>query len=106
MPITEVVVAAHADVCDVGGAAVQDVGVRRRHVAVCAGDQADAAVERVAHRHLLAGRLGVDVGDDAVDRVAEAMVAQRAFGRGERIVERIHEQPAHHLQHHHPARRR
>ena len=44
----------------------QHPGVGGRHVGVGAEDGGDAAVEVPAHRHLLAGHLGVEVDDDAV----------------------------------------
>ena len=65
-----IVVAAHAGVGDVGGAAGQDAVVGGRHVRVGADDEGRPAVEVVAERLLLARRLGVDVDHDGVGDLA------------------------------------
>ena len=78
--------AGHADVGDVGGAARQHPGVGGGHVGVGAEDGRDAAVEVPAHRHLLAGHLGVEVDEERVG-VAVEPVEQRV-GLGERRARR------------------
>ncbi len=69
---------------------------------VGADGQADAAVDEMAERLFLAGRLGVEIDDRRV-----AADAQRAGGEFlgdalERIVEGVHEHPAEHIDHQHP----
>ncbi len=62
---------------------------------VGADDQRHPAVEKMPHRQLFAGRLAVDVDDDGMDVGAEPVRLQRLGDAGERIVERVHEQPRH-----------
>jgi hypothetical protein len=50
----------------------------------------------MTHRHLLGGRLAVEIDDDGLD-VRKRMRGDRSLDRGEGIVERIHEQPRHHI---------
>ena len=83
-----VVVAAHAGIGLVGGAAGQDGVVGGGHVGVGADDEADAAVEAVRVGELLAGGLGVEVGDDGLDAGAELVAGQQLGGAAERAVER------------------
>ncbi len=49
----------------------------------------------MADRHLLARRLGVDVDDDRGRPGAERVIGEDRREPGERVVERVHEQPAH-----------
>ena len=66
MPMTEFVVAGHADVGHEGGAARQDAVVGGRRMGMGADHEAGAAVGEIAHRLLLAGRLAMHVDDDGV----------------------------------------
>ena len=56
---------------------------------------ADAAVEVIGERLLLARRLGVDVDEDRVGDLAQRRRLERPVDDREGIVERVHEQPAH-----------
>ena len=58
-------------------------------------DEAGAAVAEIAHRLLLARRLGVHVDDDGVGALPQRTGGQLAIDRGEGIVERVHEDAAH-----------
>ena len=98
-----IVVAGHADVGDVGGAARQDLVVGGRHVGVAADHERSAAVGEVAERRLLAGRLGMDVDHDRVGRSAERMLREFGVERAERVAVGAHEQATDHLQHQHLA---
>ena len=95
------VVAGHADIGHEGGAAGQDALVGGRHMGVGADHEARAAVGEIAHRLLLAGRLGMHVDDDGVGVAAERAGGEFALDRGERIVERVHEDAAHGVDHQH-----
>ena len=68
---------------------------------VGADDEAGAAVEVVAEGLLLAGRLGVDVDHDGVGRRPERAGGDLALHGGERIVHRVEEDAAHHVDHQH-----
>ena len=81
-PITPPRGPGHPDVGDVGGAARQHPGVRRRNVRVRPDHRRHAAVEVPAHPHLLAGRLGVHVDEHVVDLALERV--QRRVGLAER----------------------
>ena len=72
-----------------------------RRVGVGADHEARAAIAEKAERLLLAGRLGMDVDDDGVGGLAQRARHQLAVGGGERIVERIHENAAHGIDHQH-----
>ncbi len=65
------------------------------HVRMRADHEARAAVTVMAHRLLLAGRLGMDVDDDGVGGIPERAGGKLALQRGEGVVERVHEQAAH-----------
>ncbi len=75
--------AGHADVGDEGGAFGEDAAVGGRHVGVGAEHRGDAAVEVPAHRHLLAGHLGVEVDDHRVGVAERSRIASTA-SKGER----------------------
>ena len=60
-----------------------------------ADDQADAAVDEMADRLLLARCLGMEVDDDGVDLLAERTGGKLALDAGEGIVERVHEDAPH-----------
>ena len=75
----------------------QDPVVGGRHMGVGADDEAGAAVDEMAERLLLAGRLGMDVDDDGIGGLAERAGVELALERREGIVERVHEDAAHHL---------
>ena len=90
-----IVVAAHADIGLVGRAAGQHPGVGGRNMAVGAQHRRHAAVAVMAHRLLLAGRLAVHIDQDEMRRAAERILGELRIDGAERIVERIHEQPAH-----------
>ena len=70
MPSTEFVVAAHADVGDEGRAARQHALVGGGRMGVRADHAARAPVDEIAHRLLLAGRLGVEVDQDGIGALA------------------------------------
>ena len=89
-----IVVAAHAGVGEIGGAAGQDAVVGGRHVGVGADDEARPAVEMVAERLLLARRLRVDVDHDGVGDLAQRAGLELPVGGGEGIVEGVHEDAA------------
>ena len=99
MPITEIEIAGHADIGDEGGAPGQDAVVGGRHMGVGADDEAGAAVAEMAHGLLLAGRLAMHVDDDGVGAVAQRTGGELAVDRGEGIVERVHEDAAHGVDH-------
>ena len=90
-----VVVAGHADVGDEGGAAGQNLMVGGGRMSMGADDEARAAVDEMAHRLLLARRLGMDVDHDRVGRALERAGGKLALDRRERIVERVHEHAPH-----------
>ena len=69
------------------------VGGRRMRVR--ADHEAGAAVAEITHRLLFAGRLAMHVDDDGVGVRAERTGGEFALDRGERIVERVHEDAAH-----------
>ena len=98
--MTEFVIAAHAGIGHEGGAAGQDAGIGGRHMGMGPDDQARLAVEMIGEGLLLAGRLGMDVDQDGIRRLAEAVLRQTLDGDGEGIVEGIHEQAAHDIHHH------
>ena len=60
-----------------------------------------AAVAEMAHRLLLAGRLAMHVDDDGVGRLLERAGRELAIDRRKRVVERVHEDAAHHVDHEH-----
>ena len=60
-------------------------------------DGRDAAVGKMAERHLLARRLGVKIDQDRRRVDAELEFSEQLVQPGERIVERIHEEPAHQI---------
>ena len=95
MPMTEFEIAGHADVRHEGGAPRQDAMVGGRRVGMGADHEAGAAVDEKAHRLLLAGRLAMHVEDDGVGAGFERAGGELALDRGERIVERVHEDAAH-----------
>ncbi len=96
-----VVVAGHAGVGEVGGAAGENLMVGGRHVGVGADDEARPAVEVVGHALLLGSRLGVDVDQHGIRLFAERAGGKFAVDGGERIVQRIHEDAAHDVGHQH-----
>ena len=77
----------------------QDAVVGGRHVGVGADHEARAAVGEVTHRLLLAGRLAMHVDDDGVGARAERAGGELALDRRKRIVERVHEDAAHRVDH-------
>ena len=79
------------------GAAGQDALIGGRRVGVRADDEARAAVDEMAHRLFLARRFAMHVDDDRVCALAERTGGELALDRGERIVERVHEDAAHHV---------
>ena len=97
-----IVVAGHADVAHEGGAAGKHAQVRGRAMGMGADHEADAAVAEIAHRLLLARRLGVQVDEDGVGARAQRTGSDFAIDGGERIVERIHEDAAHGVDHQDP----
>ena len=72
-----------------------------RRVGVGADHEARAAIAEIAERLLLAGRLGMDVDDDGIGGFAQGARHELAVDGGERIVERIHEDAAHGIDHQH-----
>src|SRR6266545_1920938 len=66
-----------------------------------ADHEARAAIAEVTHRLLLAGRLAMDVDHDRVGVAPERAGGELALDRGERIVERVHEDAAHDVDHEH-----
>ena len=59
----------------------------------------DPAVEKMREGHLLAGRLAVEVDRNGRDGAHQPVLGQPPRGKGERIVERVHEQSTHRVQH-------
>ena len=96
-----IVVAGHADIGHEGGAARQNLVIGGRHMGVGADHQAGAAVAVEAHRLLLARRLAVHVDDDGVGHALERAGGKLALDRRERVVERVHEDAAHGVDHQH-----
>ena len=90
-----IVIAAHAGVALVGGAAGENLGVPGRNVGVSADDQRNSAIDEVGQGHLFARRLAVDVDHRGGDRAAQAMLGQLGFEAREGVVESIHEQAGH-----------
>ena len=72
------------------------MGVRAKH-------RRDPAIGEMAERHLLAGRLGVKIDDDRRHVVAQPILGEDVVEPGERIVERVHEEPAHQIDDEHAA---
>ena len=70
------------------------MGVRADH-------QRCAAVQEVADRLFFAGGLGMHVDHNGIDPCAQLVPGQSFFERHERVVERIHEQPPHDVDHQH-----
>ena len=62
---------------------------------VGADHQRRQAIEAVAHGLLLAARLGMDVDDGGLHGAAEGVALQLRLHGAERVIQRIHEQPAH-----------
>ena len=91
-----IVVAGHADIAHERGAARQDAQIRGRRMRMRADDNAGAAVAEIAHRLLLAGGLARACRRGwRRRRERNAQARQFAVDRGERIVQRIHEDAAH-----------
>ena len=65
-------------------------------------NEAGAPVGEITHRLLFAGRFAVKIDDDRVRTGFERTGCQFAFDRGERVVERVHENPAHGVDHQSP----
>ena len=92
-----IVVAAHPGIADDRRCRRAGSGVGGRDMRVRADHRRDAAVGEMADRHLLARRLGVEIDDD------RGRTAPSGYGREdrveprERVVERVHEQPAHQI---------
>ena len=55
----------------------------------------DPAIGEMGERHLFARRLGVKVDDDRRQIISEPMFAEKLVEPGERIVKRVHKEPAH-----------
>ena len=68
----------------IGGAAGQDAGIGGRHMGMGADDEADLAVEMMAEGLLLAGRLRMEVDQDGIGRLAEAVLRQTLERRRQR----------------------
>ena len=66
-----------------------------------ADDQARAAVAEMAHRLLLARRLAVHVDDDRIGGGLQRAGGELALRDRERIVERVHEDAPHQVDHQH-----
>ena len=90
----EIVIAGHAGVGHVGGAAGKDLVVGGRHMGVGADHEAGAAVAEKSDGLLFAGRLAVEIDHDGVGRLAQRTGVEFAADGGERIVERRHEDAA------------
>ena len=90
----EFVIAGHAGIGHVGGAAGQDLVIGGRHMGVGADHEAGAAVAEEADALLLAGRLAVEIHHDGIRRLAQRTGFEFAVERGEGIVERRHEDAA------------
>ena len=78
-------------------APVQNARVGGGRMRMGAHAKADAAVDEMAERLLLAGRLGVKVDDRGVAARSQRTGREFVFDSRERIVERIHEDAAHHV---------
>ncbi|MHC2275865.1 hypothetical protein ACVME8_002476 [Bradyrhizobium diazoefficiens] len=89
-----IVVAGHAGIRHVGGAAREDLVIGGRHMGVGADDEAGAAVAEEADALLLAARLAMEIDDDRIRCNAERTGAELALQRRKGIVERGHEDAA------------
>ena len=92
------VVAAHADVRDVGCALGQNAVVGRRHVGMGAHSQRHAAVGQIGERLFLARRFAVDVENDRIHGLPEPMLLQRLLDAGEGLADGVHEKLSEHLE--------
>src|ERR1700681_4826467 len=90
-----VVIAAHADVADIGGAAGQHAAIGGRRVGVGADDERKTPVEIMAEGLFLARRLGVKIAHRDVAARPQRASRKLALDRGERIVELVHEYAPH-----------
>src|SRR5271169_6034711 len=63
----------------------------------------DPAIGEMAERHLLARCLSVKVDNDRSQVFAEPMIAKNVLEPSERVVERVHEEPAHQIDDQHAA---
>ena len=96
-----IVIAGHADVGDEGGATRQNLVIGSRRMGVGADNKARAPIDEMSHRLLLARGLGVQVDDDRVGAGFERAGGNLALDRCERVVERVHEDAAHGVDHEH-----
>src|SRR5579863_9028123 len=67
--------------------------IRSRHMRMRADDERDAAVDKLRKGLFLARSLGVEIDDQCVAAFAERTGGDLVRASGERIIERIHEQP-------------
>ena len=95
-----IVVAAHAYVGHVAGTVREDVGVGRRNMGMGADRHRHSSVHHMAQRHLFRRGLAMDIQQDRRDAAAQAVFRQHLFDGSEGTVERIHEQPRHHVEDH------
>lgn len=82
-----VVVAAHAGVGLIGGAAFEDAAIGCGDVGVAAYDGADTAIKMDAHSHFLRGRFGVHIDEYGIDIGAEFVGSEGVVGAVEGRVE-------------------
>ena len=67
----EIIIAGHAGIAHIGGAAGQHLMIGGRDMGVGADHEAGAAVAEEAHALLFAGRLAVEIDHDGVCRLAQ-----------------------------------
>src|SRR5262249_18437749 len=96
-----VVIAAHADIADIGSTPVEDLLVCRGHVGVGADHRARAPVDEKAHRLLLRGGLGMEIDEARVGAAFEAASLDLAVDGAEGVVQVAHEHSTHGVDHEH-----
>jgi hypothetical protein len=63
----------------------------------------DPAVQRMGEGHFFRGGFGMDVDQRGMDVAAKPVAGEQIFHGAERVIQRVHEQPAHGLGDEHPA---
>ena len=99
-PDHAVMAAAHAGIRLIARAAFQDHEIRGGHMGVAADNKAGAPVAMMAHRHLLARRLAMNIHDHRIDGEAERHFIQNTVGMLEGVFQLLfHEHIALELDH-------
>ena len=99
MPMIEFVIGRHADIRHKRGAVGKDTIVGGGRMRVRADNEAGATIAEKAHRLFFAGRLAMHINDDGIRTRSQRAGGQFALDRGEGIVERVHENAAHGIDH-------